>query len=142
VVLAREGKLLGNLRKITLLAAGAASQRFMAGLQDQQEVMADISDCIMAVFALESALLRARKLAAARAKTAEMAAIVTQIFADEALGTVEQAAKRVLAASSEGDSLGIQLTVLRRFAKSVPVDGIDLARKLSKYCTEVGRYCF
>src|ERR1035441_2745362 len=62
-VLAREAELLAGVKKIALFAAGVASQRFMAALQDQQEVMADLADIIMQVFALESALLRAQKLA-------------------------------------------------------------------------------
>jgi len=141
-VLSREAKILGNIRKITLLAAGAASQRFMAGLQEQQEVMADLSDCIMAVFALESTLLRARKLVEARAGGAELATAVTSVFADEALCTVEQAARRVLAASAEGDTLGIQLTVLRRFARLVPADSVVLNRKIAQLSLDAGKYRF
>src|SRR5208283_2578074 len=61
--LAREGEVLAATKKIALFAAGVASQRFMTALQDQQEVMADLADIIMQTYALESALLRARKLA-------------------------------------------------------------------------------
>jgi butyryl-CoA dehydrogenase len=61
--LAREAEALASARKIALFAAGVASQRFMTALQEQQEVMADLADIIMQVYALESALLRARKLA-------------------------------------------------------------------------------
>jgi butyryl-CoA dehydrogenase len=141
--LAREAKILANLRKIFLLAAGAASQRYMNVLQDQQEVMADFADCIMAIYALESSLLRARKLAAASKSSSGAASIaeaMTSAFADEALATVEQAARRVVAASAEGDALGIQLTVLRRYARIAPVDAIALNRKIACYFTDLGRY--
>jgi alkylation response protein AidB-like acyl-CoA dehydrogenase len=133
-LLARETKVLANLRKIFLLAAGAASQRFMTGLQDQQEIMADLADCIAAIYALESALLRTRKLSAQRSVQrsggASPAAAMTSVFADEALATVEQAARRVLAASAEGDSLTIQLTVLRRFCRIAPTDSITCSASL------------
>jgi len=56
------------------------------------------------------------------------------------MGTVEQAARRVLAAASEGDALGIQLTVLRRFARHTPVDDIALTRAIARQCLETGRY--
>lgn len=142
--LAREAKMLGNLRKIFLLAAGAASQRYMTTLQDQQEVMADLADCIMAIYALESALLRARKLSGSASKgssgSASIAAAMTAGFAEEALATVEQAARRVLAASAEGDALTIQLTVLRRFARVAPVDGIALNRRIARHFIDSGRY--
>jgi len=64
-LLAREAEVLTSAKKIALFAAGVASQRFMAALEEQQEVMADLADMIAQVYALESALLRARKLASA-----------------------------------------------------------------------------
>ena len=84
-LLAREGEALASAKKIALFAAGVASQRFMAALQDQQEVMADLADIIMQVYALESALLRARKLAGAGHGAAEAAAAMTGLLADETI---------------------------------------------------------
>ena len=54
--------MLAAVKKMTLFAAGVASQRFMTALEEQQEIMADLADMISQVFALESALLRARKM--------------------------------------------------------------------------------
>jgi alkylation response protein AidB-like acyl-CoA dehydrogenase len=141
--LTREAKVLANLRKIFLLAAGTASQRYMTALQDQQEVMADLADCIISIYALESALLRARKFAlSGSSRNAPIAAAMTTSFAETALATVEQAARRVLAASADGDSLGIQLTVLRRFARVAPgaVDDISVNRQIARHFIELGRY--
>jgi alkylation response protein AidB-like acyl-CoA dehydrogenase len=144
VPLAREAKVLASLRKMVLLAAGAASQRYMTALQDQQEIMADLADGIMAVFALESALLRARKLAGPKSKAAAGSAVVaatmTAAYAEEALASVEQAARRVLAACAEGDALAVQLGVLRRFARIAPVDGVALNRAIARKFIEAGRY--
>jgi butyryl-CoA dehydrogenase len=144
VPFAQETKILARLRKIVLLAAGAASQRFMTALQDQQEVMADLADGIMAVYALDSALLRARKLASSKASSGSsaIAAAMTEAFAEEALATVEQAARRVLAASAEGDALSVQLGVLRRLARVTPVDGITLNRTIARHFINAGRYRF
>jgi butyryl-CoA dehydrogenase len=139
-LLEREERLLGNLRKIFLLAAGVSSQRYMAALQDQQEIMADLADCITAIYALESGLLRARKLARSRHSLASVAAAMTSSFAEEALATTEQAARRVLTASAEGDTLGIQLAVLRRFTRSTPADTIALNRTIASHFLNSGRY--
>ena len=62
--LAAEFDLLASAKKLTLFAAGVASQRFSTQLVDQQEVMAALADMIAEVFTLESALLRAQKIAA------------------------------------------------------------------------------
>ncbi len=138
--LAREAELLAGLKKIALFAAGVASQRFMAALQDQQEVMADLADIITQVFALESALLRARKVAASGKTSAKVAADMTGLLADESLATAEQASKRVLAACGEGDMLRTQLAILRRLARFTPADVVGLSRAVAAQCIQMDRY--
>ena len=127
-------------RKIGLFAAGVASQRFMTALQDQQEIMADLADIISQVFALESALLRARKLAASGKTSAEVAAAMTGLLADESMALAEQAARRVLAACGEGDELRTQLAILRRLARFTPADTVALSRPVARKCIELEKY--
>jgi butyryl-CoA dehydrogenase len=139
-VLAREAAMLEAVKKIVLFAAGVASQRYMAALQDQQEVMADLADIITQVFALESALLRARKLAGAGKSTAAVAAAMTSLLAEESMGMAEQTARRVLAACGEGDMLRTQLAILRRLARFTPVDSVALSHAIAKQCVQMERY--
>ena len=134
--------MLAAIKKIALFAAGVASQRFMTALEEQQEIMADLADMIIHVFALESALLRARKIVGAGRNTAEAAAAMTGLLADEAMGLAEQAARRVLAACGEGDELRTQLAILRRLARVAPADSIKLSRVAARHCIEVERYPF
>jgi len=138
--LAREGTILAAVKKIALFAAGVASQRYLTALQDQQEIMADLADIISQVFALESALLRARKLSASGKNTAATAAAMTGLLADESIGLTEQAARRVLAASAEGDELRTQLAILRRLARFVPDNTVKLSREIAQQCIRVERY--
>ena len=139
-VLARETALLEAVKKIGLFAAGVASQRYMAALQDQQEVMADLADIITQVFALESALLRARKLAAGGKSTSAIAAAMTSLLAEESMALAEQTARRVLAACGEGDMLRTQLAILRRLARSTPVDSVALSHVVANQCVQLERY--
>ncbi|HEY1984663.1 MAG TPA: acyl-CoA dehydrogenase family protein [Terracidiphilus sp.] len=148
-LLAREAELLASTRKIGLFAAGVASQRFMAALQEQQEVMADLADIISQVYALESALLRARKLAATgkpdratASASASVAASMTCLIAEETIGLAEQAARRVLAACAEGDELRTQLAILRRLAKFTPGNVVALSRAVAAKCIEQEKYPF
>jgi len=138
--LAHEAELLAATKKIALFAAGVASQRFMAALQDQQEVMADLADIIAQVFALESALLRAQKLAVAKKTSAAVAAAMTALLAEETIALAEQAARRVLAASGEGDLLRTQLAILRRVARTTPADSVALGRAVARQCIQLERY--
>jgi alkylation response protein AidB-like acyl-CoA dehydrogenase len=138
--LSREASVLASAKKIALFAAGVASQRFMIGLEEQQEIMADLADMIGQVFALESALLRAQKLAAAGRNTSAAAAAMTGLLADETLAMAEHAARRVLAACGEGDALTTQLAILRRLARSTPADTVALSRAVARQAIALDRY--
>jgi butyryl-CoA dehydrogenase len=140
VPMSREAEALASTRKIALFCAGVASQRFMTALQEQQEVMADLAAIIMQVYALESALLRARKLAAAEHKSAEAAAAMTGLLADESIALSEQCARRILAACGEGDMLRTQLAILRRLARSTPADAVGLSRTVAQHCIALEKY--
>ncbi|HVN93531.1 MAG TPA: acyl-CoA dehydrogenase family protein [Terracidiphilus sp.] len=140
--LAREAAALGAVKKITLFAAGVASQRFMTALENEQEVMADLADMIIQIYALESSLLRAQRMAQSRSGAAESAAAITGLLAEDAIALATQAARRVLAAASQGDELVTQLAILRRLAKSTPVDVAALSRSVARKCIEVESYPF
>ena len=139
-LLAREAEVLAAVKKIALFAAGVASQRFMTALQEQQEVMADLADIITQVYALESSLLRARKLAGRSA--GDVAAAMTGLLADETMGLAECAARRVLAACAEGDLLRTQLALLRRLARFTPADAVGLSRSVARHCIHAEKYPF
>ena len=139
-VLGREAELLAAARKIGLFAAGVASQRFLAALEEQQEIMADLADIITQVYALDSALIRGRKLAGSGKVAAEVAASMSGLLAEETIGLAEQAARRVLAACAGGDELRTQLAILRRLARFTPADTVALTRAVAKKCIEVEKY--
>jgi butyryl-CoA dehydrogenase len=112
----------------------------MIGLQDQQEVMADLADMIIQTYALESAVLRAQKLAETKGSAAEVAAAMTGLLADESMGLAELAARRVLAACADGDLLRTQLAILRRLARFTPADAVGLSRTVAHHCVQLERY--
>ena len=140
--LAREADLVARLKKIVLFAAGVASQRFLTALEEQQEIMADLADLIAQVYALESSLLRAKKLAVSGKSSARTAEAMTALLADESLAFGDEAARRVLAACGEGDELRTQLAILRRLAKHTPADAVSLSRAVARQCTQMERYPF
>ena len=133
-----EKRLVMNAKKTALLCLGAAYQKFQNAIEDQQEVLAGITDVAMNAFAMESVLLRAEKLAG-RGKE-EMARDMAAVFVREAMETVESAARTVLAASSEGDALRTNLAVLKRFTKFEPANAVETRRTIAKRLIESGRY--
>jgi alkylation response protein AidB-like acyl-CoA dehydrogenase len=128
------GDLPANAKKIGLFLLGVAYQKFLDKIEDQQEVVAGITDVLMNGYAMESALLRAQK--SGRENAADMAAV----FAAEAMDAIESTARTVLSACSEGDTLRTNLTVLRRFSKREPVNSIGLRRKIAERLLVSSRY--
>ena len=139
--LSAEHQLLANTKKLALFAAGAASQKYMMGLGDQQEVMGALADCIMEVFAMESCILRAEKLIAAKGEGAARQAIaMTRYYAAQAAQTVELSSRKVISTVAEGDMLRTQMAILRRLSKHEPADTIGLGRQIAKHVLAAGRY--
>ncbi len=133
-----QSKLLASARKLALFTAGAASQKYMNALAEQQEVMADLADIIIQVYALESALLRARKLKSRNLPLADTAVGMVQLYAAKAMDIVELAARRIVAAVAEGDALRVQLAIVRRLSRHTPQDVYAQARKISDHLAEYG----
>jgi alkylation response protein AidB-like acyl-CoA dehydrogenase len=133
-----ETKLVENAKKVALLALGVAFQKFQAKLEEEQEVLAGITEIAMNAFAMESVLLRTEKMA--KHGKGEIAADLTRVFVREAMEIVESSAKTVLAASSEGDMLRTNLAVLKRFTKFEPVNVIALRRKVAAKLLAAEKY--
>ncbi|GGA59268.1 acyl-CoA dehydrogenase [Edaphobacter acidisoli] len=141
--LADELALLANAKKLTLFAAGAATQKYMQKLADEQEIMGALADMIIQVYAMESAIVRAEKISGKTGAAGNAPAIpvaLARIYADKAMSVIELAARKVLAAVAEGDTLRTQLAILRRLAKHDPADTISLRRQVAKHVVQAGKY--
>src|SRR5215467_1516524 len=139
--LAAERKLVENAKKLAMLVAGAASQKYMQKLADQQEIMGAIADMVIESFAMDSALLRARKCVEAQGEEkGSLVVAITQVYLDGAFARLEAAAKKVIAAVAEGDMLRTQMAIVRRLTKHDPVNVIALQEKVASRLVETGKY--
>jgi alkylation response protein AidB-like acyl-CoA dehydrogenase len=139
--LADERKLVAQAKKLGLFAAGAATQKYMQAIQDQQEVMGAIADMVIETYAMESAVLRAQKIAERNGeKAASLPIAMTRVYLSKAMEKIEAAAKRVIAAVAEGDMLRTQLAILRRLAKHEPFNVIELRQQIAQRVIERGKY--
>jgi alkylation response protein AidB-like acyl-CoA dehydrogenase len=143
VPLAEEARLVQGAKKAALLAAGSAVQRFMQALANEQEVIGVLSNLVMEVYAMESALLRTQKrIAASSAEACATECDATRAYIYDALDLMELEARRALARIAEGDTLRAQLGMLRRFLKRTPADTIGSKRRVAARAFEVRRYPF
>ena len=139
--LPEERKLVGQAKKLGLFAAGAATQKYMQAIQDQQEIMGAIADMTIETYAMESAVLRAQKIVDAKGEAAAALPVaMTRVYLSQAIEKVESAARKVIAAVADGDMLRTQLAILRRLAKYEPFNTIELRQQIAQKMIERGKY--
>jgi alkylation response protein AidB-like acyl-CoA dehydrogenase len=139
--LASERTIVSNAKKVALFAAGAASQKYMQALVDQQEVMGALADIIIEVFVMESSVLRAQKIAAVSGEASASTPItMAQVYVAEAMPRTEASAKTVIAAVAEGDTLRTQMAILRRLLKYDPFNTVALKQQIAARMIEAGKY--
>jgi len=139
--LTEERKLVAQAKKLGLFAAGAATQKYMQAIQDQQEIMGAIADMTIETYAMESAVLRAQKIVAAKGESAAALPIaMTRVYLSQAFEKIESAAKKVIAAVADGDMMRTQLAILRRLGKYEPFNTIELRQQIAQRMIERGKY--
>ena len=139
--LAEERKLVAQAKKLSLFAAGSASQKYLQALENQQEILGAIADMVIEVYAMESAVLRAQKISEPTGPSAAALPIaMTRVYLSQAMEKIEACARKVIAAVAEGDMLRTQLAILRRLAKHEVFNTIALRQEIAQKVLERGKY--
>jgi len=139
--LPEERKLVAQAKKLGLFVSGAATQKYMQKIQDQQEVMGAIADMTIEIYAMESAVLRAQKMVELKGEaSAALPLAMTRVYLTQALEKIEAAAKKVIADVAEGDMLRTQLAIVRRLSKHEPFNTIALRQQIAQKTIEAGKY--
>ncbi len=132
-------------KKISLLVAGAAVQKYMMklGEPENEDIVGLISNIVIEVFAMESALLRAMKtMEKAGDEKAQIQKAMVKVYVNDALGRVEGFARQAFAAIAEGDTLRTQLSALKKLTRFTPVNTVALRREIAEHTIRIGKYPF
>jgi alkylation response protein AidB-like acyl-CoA dehydrogenase len=130
-------------KKIALLVTGAAVQKYMMQLAEEQEILGLISDMAIEVFAMESGLLRALKtMEKFKDEKCQTQKAIVKVYVNEAFDRVEGFAKQAFAAIAEGDTLRTQLSALEKITRFTPINTVRLRREIAGVVIKVGRYPF
>ncbi|MBA3631716.1 MAG: acyl-CoA dehydrogenase family protein [Acidobacteria bacterium] len=140
-VLQTEMKLAQNAKKIALMILGAAAQKYMSELQNQQEILLNAADIIIDAYTMETAILRAQKLA--EKGDASRCVDMAGVYCNDAIQRIEAKAKNTIAAMSEGDEMRTFLIALKRFTKNnSPVNTIAARRRIADTLIQANKYIF
>ena len=122
-----------NLKKLALMVAGLAVQKYGQGVEEEQEVLGAVADILIDAYAAESALLRARRLGG-------LAPVLARIYLAQALDRAQAGALSVLPRLVEGDEARVVYSAARRLTKREPVDLVALRRQAAEAVLEAGGY--
>jgi alkylation response protein AidB-like acyl-CoA dehydrogenase len=141
-VLAAETKLAKNAKKIALMVIGTAAQKYMAAIQDQQEILLNAADIIMDAYQMETAILRAKKVTEKSGEDAAGRYVdMAGVFCSDAIQRIEMKARNTIAAMSQGDEMRMLLTALKRFTKNnSPINTVAARRRIADTLIQANTY--
>ena len=140
--LAAESAMARGAKTAALLCLGRAVESLGERLSEEQEVLGHFADVAMETYALESAVLRARKKAESGGAGTDGYAWATRCFAQDALDRIEVHARRLLAALQQGDALAASLAALQQMLRRETADTVSLRRQVAALTLERGGYPF
>lgn len=138
-----EKKILKNLKKAILMVAGAAVQKFMMQLPDEQEVIMDIADMGIELYVAESVLLRVEKLAQLRGlEQVSLQYKMAQVYLYKAVENIARSGRSAITSFAVSDELRVMLMGLKRFTKAEPVNLKQLRREIADHFIAQNSYTF
>ncbi|WP_028321402.1 acyl-CoA dehydrogenase family protein [Desulfatiglans anilini] len=141
--LAQQEHMVGMAKKIALMVAGVAAQKFGANLAKEQEILAKIADIVIEIFAMESGLLRALKIIGKEGEDKARYQIeAVKVYVDDMIPKIEGWAKQVIAYTEGGDMLRTQLAGIKKLARYQPIDAVSLKRSIADRIIEMEAYPF
>ena len=138
---AAEKKAIVNMKKAILMVAGAAVQKLMMKLNDEQEILMNIADMSIETFTAESTLLRIIKMVDKKGEAESQVYIdMMRCCLNDAVDKTNKAGKEAINAFSEGDEQRMMLLGLKRFTKATPFNSKDARRRVADRLIADGKY--
>ena len=132
-----------KLKKTILMVAGKAAQHFEIEIEKEQEVLINLADMVIDVYAAESAILRAEKLSLINGEEKSQSQIMmSKLFLYSSIKNCQRCGEEVILSFTEGDEQRILLMGLKRFTKGYTINTKNLRRNIADELIEENRYCF
>ncbi|MNS40788.1 putative acyl-CoA dehydrogenase [compost metagenome] len=141
---AEEKVIVANLKKVFLMVAGSAVQKYGPELDAHQQLLMAASDILIEIYMAESTILRTEKLAKTQGedKVQEQIAMA-KLYLYKAVDIVNLRGKEGIASFSEGDEQRMMLMGLKRFTKYTNLPNVvALREKIAAKLVAEGTYCF
>ncbi|PWJ39148.1 acyl-CoA dehydrogenase family protein [Sediminitomix flava] len=143
VLFNEEKEILKNLKKAALMVAGKSVQKFEAKLNDEQEVLMNIADMLIEIYAAESAILRAEKLVAQKGEEeCKLQINIAKAYLQEAVEKIAQNAREAIPVIASSDEMKVMLMGLKRFVKIDYKNTHAMRREIADAIVDKEEYIF
>ena len=140
---AKEKKIVANLKKAILITSGAAVQKLMMKIENEQEVLMNIADMAIETFNAESVLLRVMKMIDQKGETAcQLYLDIMRTYLYDAADKVNKSGKDAVNSFSDGDEQRMILMGLKRFTKAEPFNSKEARRRIADKMVAEEKYCY
>ena len=138
-----EEKAIANVKKAVLMISGAAVQKLMQKLQDEQEIIMNVADMLIELFAIESVYLRVKKLAEKNGEDSVQQQLkIMKVYFSDAIERINLHGKHAINSFAEGDEQRMMLLGLKRFTKYANVNTKELRRSIADQLLEANKYVY
>lgn len=137
----KEQKTIANMKKCILMVAGAAVQKLMTNLTNEQEIIMNIADMAIETFVAESFLLRVMKASDKNGEeNTKIQIAMMQCYLNDAIDKASKCGKEAINAFASGDEQKMMLLGLKRFTKTEPFNSKDARRLIADKMIDDGKY--
>ena len=139
-----EKDMIKKLKKVFLMVAGAAVQKFGPDLDNHQQLLIAASDILIEIYMAESTILRTEKNAKRFGEDTQKVQIaMSKLYLYNAVSIIENRGKESIISFAEGDEQRMLLMGLKRFTKYTNYpDIVDLRRDIAEKVKAENKYCF
>jgi len=131
-----------RLKKVILMILGSAVQKFMLNLDEEQEIIMNISDMIIELYVAESILLRVSKLELIEKKNISEQIDIMNVYLYDSTDKINKYGRDALNSFVEGDELRMMQMGLKRFTKQESFNVKEARRRIANHLIKEQKYCY
>lgn len=141
-IFAEEEKALKNAKKALILVAGSAAKKLMANMKNEQMIIMNAARILIEIYAMESALIRVKKLVDSRGEEAiAVHKNMLELLFNDSIAKINKEGKDALLSFAEdGDELNMMLLGLKRFTKYKNINVSKSRTLVADYFIKEGSY--
>jgi alkylation response protein AidB-like acyl-CoA dehydrogenase len=134
---------ISNFKKIILMLLKSASEKFSRTLVQEQEILMNLSDSIIQLYAAESILLRVKKMQSLKSEEQfKVYQDILDVFVFDAAAIIRNNARNAVYSYAFGDVRELLEKGIERFTHVAGVNVKEARRRIADLLIDENRYCF